>query len=374
MDTDILKSKLQQKILKNINDTFLLEFLINYTYEGDDQENPEEDENNFYPYVDYGRGKPEEDKPKPNNTPTPVIVPAIEVPEQVPEQVPQRRVLRQVQQVPQQVPQRVPQRVPEQVPDPFPFLPLFPLTIPTTPPATQPIPSTLPPRELPLPRQIPTTPPAIQPIPSTLPPEELPPRPQSPPSDPRPRPSTPLSPRTSPPGLPPATRPHPTPSPKPTIPTAKPSNVNVMLAKDVQEKLLNTTRQKITSRLIAREAAQGGAKFLLKKVPGLSVLAGLALASPALAQGDWEQAGYEVSSGIAGTVPGFGTAASIGIDALAFKRNLDKLDNMTLEELQKLSDELDTEETSEKAAEKTKTQEVVQHKPTDPVRFTPGKI
>ena len=83
-----------------------------------------------------------------------------------------------------------------------------------------------------------------------------------------------------------------------------------------------------------------------------------------------EQAGYEVSSGIAGTVPGFGTAASIGIDAWAFKRTLDKLDNMTPEELQKLSDELDAEEASKNA----EMQAVLQHKPTDPVRFTPGKI
>jgi hypothetical protein len=143
-----------------------------------------------------------------------------------------------------------------------------------------------------------------------------------------------------------------------------------MLAKDVQKQVLNTTREKIVKRLIAREAAEGGAKFLFKKIPGVSVPIALALAAPALAQGDWEQAGYDISSGIAATAPGVGTAGSVAIDAWAFKRTLDKLNDMPLEELQKLSDELDAEEASKNA----KMQAVLQHKPSDPVRFTPGKI
>jgi hypothetical protein len=148
-----------------------------------------------------------------------------------------------------------------------------------------------------------------------------------------------------------------------------------MLTKDVQEKVLNTTREqfvkKVIPKVVAKEAAQGGAKFLLKKLPlGLGLAATVPIAVASVASGDWEQAGYDLASGAAATVPGVGTAGSVAIDALAFKRTLDKLNNMSLEELQKLSDELDAEEASENA----EMQAVLQHKPTDPVRFTPGKI
>jgi len=146
----------------------------------------------------------------------------------------------------------------------------------------------------------------------------------------------------------------------------------IAVGKEVaKDALLKNVKDNIAKKLVAKSLG----KVAAKKLPfGLGLLAGAGLAAVSAASGDWEQAGYDLASGTASIVPGVGTAGSVAIDAWAIKRQLDKLNNMTPEELQKMSDELDTEETSEKAAEKTKTQEVVQHKPTDPVRFTPGKI
>ena len=40
--------------------------------------------------------------------------------------------------------------------------------------------------------------------------------------------------------------------------------------------------------------------------------------------GDWTGAALELASGVAGTLPGLGTAASLGIDAYLMKRDIDK--------------------------------------------------
>jgi hypothetical protein len=63
-----------------------------------------------------------------------------------------------------------------------------------------------------------------------------------------------------------------------------------------------------------------GGKSLLKKIPIIGALAGIGFAVKRLAEGDILGAAGEAASGLAGTIPGIGTAASIGIDsALAFR-------------------------------------------------------
>lgn len=53
----------------------------------------------------------------------------------------------------------------------------------------------------------------------------------------------------------------------------------------------------------------------LKKIPGLGLIAGGAFAAGRALKGDFVGAGLELASGAAGTLPGIGTAASVGIDA-----------------------------------------------------------
>jgi hypothetical protein len=60
---------------------------------------------------------------------------------------------------------------------------------------------------------------------------------------------------------------------------------------------------------------KGLLKSGLKKIPGVGLIAGGAFAAGRALKGDFAGAGLELASGAAGTIPGIGTAASIGIDA-----------------------------------------------------------
>ena len=64
-----------------------------------------------------------------------------------------------------------------------------------------------------------------------------------------------------------------------------------------------------------KAVAKGVGKSLLKKIPIIGAVAGLAYGANRAMSGDFAGAGMEVASGLAGTIPGVGTAASVGIDA-----------------------------------------------------------
>ena len=64
-----------------------------------------------------------------------------------------------------------------------------------------------------------------------------------------------------------------------------------------------------------KAVAKGVGKSLLKKIPIIGAVAGLAYGASRAMSGDFAGAGMEVASGLAGTIPGVGTAASVGIDA-----------------------------------------------------------
>jgi hypothetical protein len=72
--------------------------------------------------------------------------------------------------------------------------------------------------------------------------------------------------------------------------------------------------------------AKVGGKFLgkslLKKIPIVGALAGIGFGLSRLAEGDVLGAAGEVASGLAGTIPGVGTAASIGIDTALAARDM----------------------------------------------------
>lgn len=74
----------------------------------------------------------------------------------------------------------------------------------------------------------------------------------------------------------------------------------------------------------AKTLAKTAGKSLLKKIPGVGLLAGLAFGAGRLAKGDVMGAVGEVGSGLASTVPGIGTAASVGIDAGLAARDISK--------------------------------------------------
>ena len=74
----------------------------------------------------------------------------------------------------------------------------------------------------------------------------------------------------------------------------------------------------------SKVAGKALGKAALKKIPVLGVLAGLGFGLSRLLEGDVKGAGLEVASGVTGSVPGLGTAASVGIDAYLAKHDMDK--------------------------------------------------
>tara|TARA_R110001583_G_scaffold57174_2_gene171687 strand:- start:266 stop:1798 length:1533 start_codon:yes stop_codon:yes gene_type:complete len=70
-------------------------------------------------------------------------------------------------------------------------------------------------------------------------------------------------------------------------------------------------------------------KSLLKKIPGVGLIAGLGFGIMRAAKGDFAGAAMEFASGAASTVPGIGTAASIGIDAALIARDIHKAKKAT---------------------------------------------
>lgn len=86
-------------------------------------------------------------------------------------------------------------------------------------------------------------------------------------------------------------------------------------------KTLTKTAGKTTAKAVTKAAGKSVGKGLLKKIPGVSVLAGIGFGAARLFQGDWKGALGEVASGVLGSFPGLGTAASIAIDSMMAVRD-----------------------------------------------------
>jgi hypothetical protein len=78
------------------------------------------------------------------------------------------------------------------------------------------------------------------------------------------------------------------------------------------------------AKTVAKAGTKTLGKSLLKKIPIIGALAGIGFGLSRLADGDLLGAAGEVASGLAGTIPGVGTAASIGIDAALMARDINK--------------------------------------------------
>lgn len=79
---------------------------------------------------------------------------------------------------------------------------------------------------------------------------------------------------------------------------------------------------KSAGKATAKTAGKGGLKMVAKKIPIVGALAGILFGAQRAIEGDWTGAGMEVASGAASTLPGFGTAVSVGIDATLIGRDI----------------------------------------------------
>jgi len=98
---------------------------------------------------------------------------------------------------------------------------------------------------------------------------------------------------------------------------------------ETAEKALAETTEKAGEKVIEKSvveetekiAEKTAGKTLLKKIPFLGALAGLAFGTQRAIGGDLTGAALEVASGVVGSVPVVGTAASLGIDAYLAARD-----------------------------------------------------
>lgn len=94
------------------------------------------------------------------------------------------------------------------------------------------------------------------------------------------------------------------------------------------EKTVTEGVAKAAEKSVGKAAAEVGGKALgkslLKKIPGIGLIAGLGFAAGRMSDGDALGATLEAASGITSTVPVIGTAASLGIDGLIAGRDIAK--------------------------------------------------
>lgn len=97
---------------------------------------------------------------------------------------------------------------------------------------------------------------------------------------------------------------------------------------EVTESIAKEGAEKVATKAAGKTAAKTGmkavGKSLLKKIPGVSLIAGLGFGLNKLLSGDGLGAMMEVASGLAGTIPGLGTIASTAIDAASAARDISK--------------------------------------------------
>lgn len=86
-------------------------------------------------------------------------------------------------------------------------------------------------------------------------------------------------------------------------------------AAEAGEKAAAKAAEKAGAKTAAKAAGKTVLKSVLKKIPLIGALAGLGFGAQRAMSGDFTGAAMEVGSGIAGTLPGLGTAASVALDA-----------------------------------------------------------
>lgn len=101
--------------------------------------------------------------------------------------------------------------------------------------------------------------------------------------------------------------------------TSKVGKVISRSASKVGKAVVSSSVGRVISKIGGKAAAKIGGKALgkslLKKVPLVSIVAGSCFAVQRALKGEWGAAGGELLSGVLGTFPGVGTAASVAVDA-----------------------------------------------------------
>ncbi len=97
--------------------------------------------------------------------------------------------------------------------------------------------------------------------------------------------------------------------------------------------------EKVGGKAVTSVAKNVGGK-LLKKIPGVGLIAGLGFAASRLMKGDALGALGEVASGAAAIIPGIGTAASVAIDAAMIARDVSKASKDSVDMANKTSENL----------------------------------
>ena len=91
--------------------------------------------------------------------------------------------------------------------------------------------------------------------------------------------------------------------------------------KALEKEAAETAVKKGGTKALGKVAGKTVLKSVLKKLPIIGAIAGLGFAAARAAKGDFTGAAMEAASGIASTLPGAGTAASVGIDAALAARD-----------------------------------------------------
>ena len=102
-------------------------------------------------------------------------------------------------------------------------------------------------------------------------------------------------------------------------------------AKNVSKQVAKTTGKNV-AKTVGKTATKAVGKSLVKKIPLIGALAGIGFAISRAAKGDFAGAALELASGAASTIPGLGTAASVGIDAALAARDISKAKSRSAEQ------------------------------------------
>ena len=109
---------------------------------------------------------------------------------------------------------------------------------------------------------------------------------------------------------------------RPRVMTKMAKRAGGKFVKKSVQKIGQKIGKKIGTKAITKIAGKGIGKSIAKKIPGVSLVMGAAFAVDRLKDGDILGAGMELLSGAAATVPGWGTAASLGIDAMLMGKDI----------------------------------------------------
>ncbi len=99
------------------------------------------------------------------------------------------------------------------------------------------------------------------------------------------------------------------------------------IAKTGAGKIISKSAKSAFEKIAPKVIGKNVGKSALKKIPIAGAIAGGLFAIQRAFEGDWTGAGMEIASGAASTIPGLGTAASVGIDLALAARDLSQEDD-----------------------------------------------